>query len=114
MITLTVLAALANTNAKFWKYSIVINKTFTTRNLPWFKCEIPPQDRGFGHLVSGGGACFERLWNLLEVGLCSRATRGWALLLILYPGFARAPCFPTAYRMSPHPFSTRMHSIPKP
>lgn len=87
---------------------------FTTRDLPWSKCEPPTQDHGFGHLVPGDGACFESLWTLLEVALCCWAPRGWVSFLIIYPVVTRAPCFPTAYLRTHHPFPTMIHSISKP
>lgn len=114
MITLHILTdCLGKYKCSLWKHSIVMNKMFTTRDLPWSKCEKPPQDHEFGHLVPGDGACYERLWTLLEVALCCRAPRGWVSLLIFYPVVNRAPCFPTAYLTLHHPLPTMIHRIPK-
>lgn len=66
-------------------------------------------------VIPTGGACFEMLWTVLEVSLCCRkwATGRWASLVIIYPVFTRAPCFPIGCLMSCHPFPTMMHSISK-
>lgn len=93
MVTLAVLAVLPNTPN--FKYSTVTNNIVSSDDI-YSRRSALVQMRNVPHLVPTGGACFERLWTLLEVSLCFRkwATGRWASLVIICPIFTRAPLLP--------------------